>query len=433
MENVIIEALYPISFRQKDAEALGKHLKNRNSVALIGIKRVGISNFLRFFLNHKEIADKYIADGKSHLFIPIDLNDLVEREVFPFWILTLKRIYDACEKSTLDKQAKKYIERLFLDCMQSKDIFLTIEGVKKSLAKITQEGILSTIFFIRFDRLKEIVTTELFGNLQGVKDAANRKVSFVFTSFRGLSDLAPKVFTKSSIALFARNMYVRPAEKKDTKIIFDTYKERYKLIFSPALEPALFEVVDGYIQYLQLALISFHESGRTFKNKKEIFDFLSMDERIILQSEELWESLNNEEQNILLKIEKNENIAPEEKKSLSYLWDSGFVIENKEKNTVFSPLFSNYLKQRKITKKITANVELSKKELLLFTYLKSKIGEICEREEIIQAVWQEVEELGISDWAIDRLVARLRAKLKSQNAEFEIQTIKTRGYKMIEN
>jgi len=228
-------------------------------------------------------------------------------------------------------------------------------------------------------------------------------------------------------------MYVRPAEKKDTKIIFDTYKERYKLIFSPALEPALFEVVDGYIQYLQLALISFHESGRTFKNKKEIFDFLSMDERIILQSEELWESLNNEEQNILLKIEKNENIAPEEKKSLSYLWNSGFVIENKEKNTVFSPLFSNYLKQRKITKKITANVELSKKELLLFTYLKSKIGEICEREEIIQAVWQEVEELGISDWAIDRLVARLRAKLKSQNAEFEIQTIKTRGYKMIEN
>ncbi|KKR70856.1 MAG: hypothetical protein UU14_C0043G0001, partial [Candidatus Roizmanbacteria bacterium GW2011_GWB1_40_7] len=31
-----------------------------------------------------------------------------------------------------------------------------------------------------------------------------------------------------------------------------------------------------------------------------------------------------------------------------------------------------------------------------------------------------------------RLVARLRVKLKSQNAKFEIQTIKTRGYKMVE-
>ena len=56
-----------------------------------------------------------------------------------------------------------------------------------------------------------------------------------------------------------------------------------------------------------------------------------------------------------------------------------------------------------------------------------------EREEIIQAVWPEVEEVGVSDWAIDRLVARLRAKLKSQNAKVEIQTVKTRGYKMTES
>jgi len=429
MENVIIEGLYPVSFRQEDALALGQHLKNRNSVVLIGIKRVGISNFLRFFLNHKEISKKYIADGNSHLFIPVDLNDLVEREVFPFWILTLKRILDSAEKSTLKEQVKKYIERLFLDCMQSKDTFLTIENVKKGLAKITQENISATIFFIRFDRLKEIVTPELFGNLQGVKDAANRRVSFVFTSFRGLTDLAPHVFTKSSIALFARTMYIGPAEKKDTKIIFDTYKTRYKLIFPQALENALFEVVDGYVQYLQLALISFHESGKAFKNKQEIFDFLSVDERIILQSEELWESLNGTEQSILLKIEKKQKISPEERKSAAYLWDSGFVNED----VIFSPLFNHYLKQRQMSKTNGSNVELSKKEHLLFTFLKSKIGAICEREEIIQAVWPEVEEFGVSDWAIDRLVARLRVKLKSQNAKFEIQTVKTRGYKMIGN
>ncbi len=428
----IIEALYPISFRKADALILGQHLKNRNSVVLIGIKRVGISNFLRFFLNHKEIVKTYIADGNSHLFIPVDLNDLVEREVFPFWILTLKRILDSVENSSLSKDSKEYLERLFLDCMQSKDTFLTIESVKKSLARITEENIMPSIFFIRFDRLKEIVTSELFGNLQGLKDATNRKVSYVFTSFRGLTDLAPEVFTKSSISLFARNMYVGPAEKKDTKIIFDTYKARYKLSFPPSLEPLLFEVVDGYIQYLQLALISFHESGKAFKNKQEIFDFLSQDERIMLQSEELWESLNANEKEVLLKIEKDEKLTPEERKEATYLWDSGFVVEKKEKTIVFSPLFSHYLKQRQITKG-AVSVELSKKEHLLFTFLKSKIGNICEREEIIQAVWPEVEEFGISDWAIDRLVARLRVKLKSQNSPNEIQTVKTRGYKMVES
>src|SRR3972149_11810562 len=117
MENKTIEALYPISFRQNDAKTLGQHLKNRNNVVLIGMKRVGISNFLRFFLNHQEIAKSYIADGNTHLFIPVDLNDLVEREVFPFWILTLKRIVDSVEASILKDATKKYIERLFLDSM----------------------------------------------------------------------------------------------------------------------------------------------------------------------------------------------------------------------------------------------------------------------------------------------------------------------------
>ncbi|MBF8250107.1 MAG: OmpR/PhoB-type protein [Candidatus Levybacteria bacterium] len=432
MENKIIEALYPISFRQDDAATLGQHLKNRNNVVLIGIKRVGISNFLRFFLNHQEIAKTYIDDGNSHLFIPVDLNDLVEREIFPFWILTLKRIVDSVENSVLGEPTKKYIERLFLDSMQSKDTFLTIENIKKSLAKITDEKVLPTIFFIRFDRLKEIITSELFGNLQGLKDAANQKVSYVFTSFRGLTDLAPDVFTKSSVSLFAQNMYIKPAANQDTRIIFDTYKSKYKLSLSDALKSSLFEIVDGYVQYLQLALISLHESGAKLTSKAEIFDFLSRDERIILQSEELWESLNNSEQSVLLKIEKHLKVLPEERKSGAYLWDSGFAVGSPAGERVFSPLFSHYLKQRQIAKGNSASVDLSKKEHLLFTYLKSKLNVICEREEIIEAVWAEVEELGVSDWAIDRLVARLRVKLKSQNAKFEIQTVKTRGYKMVE-
>ena len=114
MENSVIETSYPLTFRKDDAASLGAHLKNRHSVVLIGMKRVGISNFLRFFLNHKEIVTTYISDGNSHLFIPVDLNDLVERELFPFWILTLKRILDVAERSSMANSAKKYVENLYV-------------------------------------------------------------------------------------------------------------------------------------------------------------------------------------------------------------------------------------------------------------------------------------------------------------------------------
>jgi hypothetical protein len=432
MENIITEALYPISFRQKDAAALGSKLKARNNVVLIGMKRVGISNFLRFFLNHNQTAKAYIADGNQHLFVSVDLNDMVEREVFPFWILTLKRILDSVENSSLKELTKKNIEKLFLDSMQSKDTFLTIENIKKSLIKITDEGFLPSIFFIRFDRLREIITPELFGNLLGLKEALNQKVSFVFTSYRGLTDIAPDVFIKSSVSLFAQNIYIKPADEKDAKMIFETYESKHKFSLSDSLRDYLFEIAGGYVQYLFLALISFYELDIKPDSKEKVFDFLVKDERITLQSEELWESLNAIEQEILLKIEKNQKINPEERKAGSYLWNSGFIVEEEGKNKLFSPLFGFYLKERQASGKTTVNIDLSKKENLLFGYLKNNIGNICEREEIIQAVWAEVEEFGVSDWAIDRLVARLRVKLKSQNSKFEIQTIKTRGYKMIE-
>lgn len=51
MEN-IVEASYPITFRTEDAKHLGTLIKNNRSAVLIGMTRVGISNFLRFFLNH---------------------------------------------------------------------------------------------------------------------------------------------------------------------------------------------------------------------------------------------------------------------------------------------------------------------------------------------------------------------------------------------
>src|SRR5258706_14019237 len=104
----IPESHYPLAFRQEEAKKLGKYLEQRRSVNLIGMRRVGISNFLRFFLYHKDIVSTYISSQQKHIFIPVDLNDLVEREIYPFWALTLKRVVDACETAELpDEEIEK--------------------------------------------------------------------------------------------------------------------------------------------------------------------------------------------------------------------------------------------------------------------------------------------------------------------------------------
>ncbi len=428
MDNHIEESLYPITFRKKDAANLGQYLKNRNSVVLVGMKRVGISNFLRFFLYHKGIQKKYINDNKNHLFIPVDLNDLVERELYPFWVLTLKRIEDAVKASEIPADAKQYIDTLFSDSIQSKDLFLTIDSIRKSLLYLVEKNIIPTIFFLRFDRMKDVVTPEFFSNLQGLIDACHRNLSFVFTSARSLESLSPEVFSRASISAFARTMYVAPGSTDDAEIIFENTAKKNNVAFSKEEKKKILSIVDGYAQYLQFALSYLYEKKKT-KIDEKLFDELLKDERIALQSEELWESLLDEEKEIVLKAFENKKITLEERDIAAYLWNTGMMEED---GKFFSPLYEKFIEETIKTKKVSPpNIELSKKEHLLLTLLEENRGALCERETIIQKVWPEVESYGVSDWAVDRLVARLRQKLKQIDNKFEIVTVKTRGYKLL--
>ncbi len=430
----IIEAEYPLRFREEDAMRLGEFLRQHESVDIIGMKRVGISNFLRFFLNHRNIVPTYISKEERHVFIAVDLNDLIEREIFPFWTLTLKRIVDSVSKIDMPSGKKEDIEQLFLKTIQAQDHFLTIDSVRNVLLKIINAGYFPTLFFLRFDRMSEVATPSFFDNLQGLKDATHQKLSYVFTSYRSLDELSPSVFTPASLSLFCKNMYMSLAHRSDMETIYETYASRYGLELPVELQHSVLNLVSGYVQYLQLSLIILHENkDKLPQNMQELFSLLVQDERITLQSEELWDSLHEKERIILHKVAVGLTIEEADRKEASYLWETGFLMEKQEKNYVFSPLFQEYLGQQvQVMYPQQNSIHFSRKEHALFTVLEAKKDQICEREEIIEAVWPESKDFGISDWAIDRLIARVRTKLRQQNSPYEIRTIRTRGYQLVD-
>ncbi len=424
----LIELNYPIDFRYEEAQELGNHIKNRRSVVLTGMKRVGISNFLRFFLYHGGVSKKYL-DDKNYFMVPVDLNDLVERETYPFWVLTFKRLADAVEKAEMPQKVKKQIDFYFSDSIQSQDLFLTIDFLRKSLVYLCDQGYLPTIFFIRFDRMKDALTHDLFANIQGLLDATGRHLSYVFTSARALDLVEPGVITRQEVLIFSDNVYVKPAKKTDAQIIFNSSIKQYNLKLSEQTIKELLRLVDGHTQYLLFALISLREGNPNIK-ASELLDFLKNDERISLQSEELWESLTSQEQEILLKVMASRKLSSDELKQGEYLINAGFFDPKSFK--IFSPIFDFFIKSKSKELKEKTNSDFSKKENLLLTFLETNKNQICEREQIIEAVWPETESLGVTDWAIDRLVARVRAKLKDHDKNYEIVTIKTRGYKLID-
>lgn len=431
MQSEVLEATYPVTFRQEDSELLGDLLTSLHNVELVGMRRVGISNFLRFFLYNSKAKQKYVG-GEEHLFIPVDLNDLVERELFPFWTLTLKRITDTVSSSNASKVVKKQIDGLFLSGIQSHDLFLLIDTIRQALSLLVQQGFLPTLFFIRFDRIKDAANPSFLDNLQGLRDAANRKVSFVFTSYRTLDVLAPDVFPKAATAGFTRVVYIKPAKEADLTHIYESLKGRYTFTLSQELKQELFAAVAGNVQYLQLALILLHEKKQPHMHPEELLTLLGNDERINLQSEELWESLSTEEKELVSKVLTEGKLSLIEEEKASYLCNAGFISKNGETYHLTSPLFSAYVRHKAEDGIAKADIHFTKKEHSLYTLLEEKLGEIVTRDEIIESVWPETKSFGVSDWAIDRLVARVRSKLKFQKSPYGIMTIRTRGYKLQE-
>jgi len=426
MQNLPVEAEYPASFRSGEVAELAAFIKHASSVEFVGMKRVGISNFLRYFIYNPLVWKKYF--GKNHtFFIPVDLNELIESEAYPFWLLTFKRVLDAVEHDGFNGAFKDAVNARFNRAIQTRDHFLTIDGLRKTLIDIVELGYLPVLFFIRFGRMKNSITPDLYLNLQGLRDATHKKLVYVFTGFRELSQMHPQVVGENTASVFYRTMYLRPLDDRNANIIAASLEKKYHLKVSSATRKNLIQLCGGHVQYLNTCYIALHEQDVTGNPLSK----LMTDERISLISDELFSRLDDQEQKALLLVAHDKSIEAQSKKSVFYLYKSGLIQKVGKKEVIFSQFLLKYLLELERKDKENDILYLTDKEEALFRTLKKSAGEICDRDMIIKNVWPEYSESGISDWAIDRLVARLRNKLKKMNSEYVIKTMRTRGFMLI--
>lgn len=413
-----IEAQYPDDFRSDTTQELLSQLKARHSVTLIGMKRVGISNFLRYFLYHQSIQEQ-VADANL-IFIVVDLHDLIDLTQQSFWNLMFKRLYDVIMTDIRFEKHKEATEKLLDHALTTQDQLFTIDACKKLILFVQAQGLQPVLFLLRFDRILSEITPQLFANLQGLVDVANQNLCYVFTSVKPFSQLRPQIFRPAAVSVFARDIYMLPASEQDMMSIMQTFLERYELKISKEQQQGILDLACGHVQYLQLALIRLKENG--IDKKVDLKVILEQDEEIRQQSAELVSVLSPEERTALFLVADTKTVDDKQRKDAHYLWDVGVV----KKSEIFSPLLKNYCSN----KDENGRVDFTKKEKLLFELLKRKLGETVERDEIIEDVWPDQVEMGVTDWAIDKLVARVRKKLKQKKLLYRIKTVVTRGYRL---
>jgi len=425
--NAKIEKGYPSTYRTGDTQALSLNINRRQSVEIVGINRVGIGNFLRYYLNN-DIAHSRFLDRKNHVFITVDLNDLTELSIEMLWQLTLKRIEDTLiTHKELSALCTSFVKTNHHSHPAS--IFFTVERIRNLLKLVADSDYLPTVFFIRLDRMKDMLTNTFFNNLQGLHAATNNKFMFVSTSYRAMQELCPKCFAKNSSLIYLPKMYVKPAQVKDSKILLHSFETTHAMHIPNDIRSKLIEYSGGHVQYLQISLLLYDEIVHKLKcNKEQFLEKVLLDERINLQSEEIYGNLTKNEQDTLVALlhsgKKITHAIPDN----SYLIETGLLQKTKVGYSIFNIYFEKYLRNIRIHKNKNRYLGFTTKEdLLLGVFLENR-GKVCDRLTIQKVVWPECSEIGVSDWAIDRLVSRLRIKLRLNESPLKVLTIRSKGY-----
>lgn len=430
--SIIPEAVYPASFRQQETDDILTILRQHQSVTIVGMKRVGVSNFLRFITHNPKIRAR-LNNGKQTVFVYLDTNDLTEITLQQFWLLLLKRLHDtATELPTTKQEEVDKIYQRTIATGNAEPLFL-LEGIKEIAAIYASTEYYLVIALARFDRLLPVFSETFFANLQSIVDIASEHITYIFTTYLPFSKLCREIYFAAKFSMFTKTYYLKPLAPQDLYLIIDAFERQRDITLPKEVRDILVHLSGGHVQLLQLCLVvvsEIHTSPNT--DEGTLLLTLNPDERIGLQCDEILESLTPEEKSYLLAGQ------PSSQKPSDYLLDTGIMIKNGSPvstpggQKLFSAVFERYLqhKQKELSLPQYPFSDLTKKETLLLTYLVDHKGEICPRDEMIGAVWPEFED--ISDWALDQLVSRLRRKLEGQGAQMKIKTNRGKGYQLLE-
>lgn len=422
-QRIIPEASYPLSFRTKETADILKILGQRQSFTLVGMKRVGVSNFLRFIAFNPKIQEK-LGSRQDTLFVYLDANDLTEIEPNLFWLLLLKRLKDVAIH--LDASRREEVEEIYknLSTSENREPLFLLEGVKEIAQIFAESDCYLVLVLARFDRLLPLFSEQFFANLQSIIDVALQHITYVFTSYLPLDLLCKEIYFAATFSMFTKTYYLQPGNREDLTPVITGFEAQHGLSIPERVKDILISLTGGHVQLLQLSLISVSQQLLSPKtDAPTLLLTLSSDERIQLQCEEIFASLTEAERSFLLQ----DKHAPA--KPTPYLLETGLVNDNGQ---VFSEIFARFLEQKKkeLRQHSLPLGQLTQKETSLLNYFVSHKGEVCSRDDLIGAVWPEFED--ISDWALDQLVSRLRKKLELYALPMKVKTNRGVGYELIE-
>ncbi len=289
------------------------------------------------------------------------------------------------------------------------------------------------VFFMT--NVQTLIFDKNYNILNNMIDMQEKDQHIQFIFFFNIDITHPDIAKNIRTSLLSYIAYFPLYNREDTFGLISHQTKKWDMSIDDEQKEELAENCGGYFWLVKQALICLKDNPKL--RIEDIFRY----EGVVVALEQLYTSLLEGEREVLQDIIFGHKIQGQlEEHSLHYLEKIGLIKNHK----ITIPFLASYLKNRLPKTKIeiinnhiyvnSINVDnqFSKKEKKLFRVLIEKKSHLITRDELAKAIWPINTENYYSDWAVDRLVARLRTRINALGIKELIKTVRNQGYMLTE-
>lgn len=354
----------------------------------------------------------------KYLILHVDPNELAKETPSSYFTLVREKIQEKAEFVSVSSSSKPFA------------------ALKKTVKEVLDQKYHLILTLRKFEELK--FPKAFFNNLAYLWELDKTKVHFIFPVCQ---DILKRLKTYGALReVIAQNLVFFPLlSTNDQDLVMKKISRKYG--YPVSQKPALIKKLSGGNPSLIKACLRILSKHKDLKNEEKITSFLFDQYEIKLILEDIWKSLEKDEQGVVSALANHLPLKTEDIPiRLSRL---GLVQELK----LFSPLFTLFVKAKtQGLKKITLDEQtgqvlinglpikekLTLQEYHLLSAFLEKPGLVYSRDDIADTLWGKESYDKYSDWAIDQIISRLRKTLSNLGiSPSNLQTIRKRGYRWL--
>jgi hypothetical protein len=446
--------------RDEDMAYVMECIADLECCSIVGVSNMGKSVLLRSVCR-PEVKQRYLGpQADDYAFVYIDFNLMLEMTEQGFYELILRNILAELAELEVDQGLLDRINESYRSVVNPTNQFMVPLSFNEGMIAISESlGRRAALLFDEFDEAFKGIDERVFLNLRALQDKYGDTLCYVVATEQRLQESRSGSEIAEFCELFAHHVRFLSTLKKDEAIgLINSFARQEELDFSPqdidfiiaqaGGHPGLLEVVcrllSGTLSSGEARLYSQDERYRLLEER------LGSDLNVRTECAKLWNDLTDEEQNAIVAFLSNPQ-TPLEPGIRRSLCQKSFLIEDKAGQLrPFGRLFEGFAHRQRLVKEgtpqgVRVDVDagevwvdgqlaptLTNLEYRLLLLLYGNIDKICDKYQVVEAVWGEdyIEE--VDDARIEKLISRLRQKIESEPSDpHYLVTVRGRGYKLV--